>query len=58
LKSENGQPGYDVSSRIIMPLQGFVTSFAIQGNIIKQLIESGVLKKSTVQEGNTVAKKE
>ena len=58
LKSDNGQPVVEVNKRIIMPLEGFIQSLATQENIINQLIESGVLKKSAVQEGNTVAKKE
>ena len=50
LKSENDQPVYDVSQRIIMPLEGFVSSFAIQENMIKQLLDMGVLKNSEVNE--------
>jgi hypothetical protein len=49
LKGENGQPVLDVSGRIIMPLEGFVQSLAVQENIVKQLIEAGVLKKSADQ---------
>lgn len=49
LKSENGQPVFDSSKRIIMPLEAFIQSLAVQENIIKQLTEAGVLKtaKST-----------
>ena len=46
LKSDNGQPVFDVTQRIIMPLEGFVQSLAIQEDIVKQLVEAGVLKKS------------
>lgn len=46
LKSDNGQPVIDVSRRIIMPLEGFVQSLAVQENIVKQLIEAGVLKQN------------
>lgn len=46
LKSENGQPVIDISRRIIMPLEGFVQSLAIQENIVQQLIDAGVLKKN------------
>lgn len=45
LKSDNGQPVVDISKRIIMPLEGFVQSFAVQEDIMKKLIEAGVLKK-------------
>lgn len=46
LKSDNGQPVVDISKRIIMPLDGFVQALAVQENIIKQLIEAGVLKQN------------
>lgn len=46
LKSKDGQPVYDISQRIIMPLEGFVKSFSIQEKAIAQLIASGVLKRT------------
>ncbi|CQR71229.1 hypothetical protein SOV_15910 [Sporomusa ovata DSM 2662] len=46
LKSDNGQPVVEVNKRIIMPLEGFVQSFSVQENIIKQLIAGGVLKQN------------
>ncbi|QDR80266.1 hypothetical protein [Sporomusa termitida] len=46
LKSDNGQPVVEVNRRIVMPLEGFVQSLAVQENIIKQLIDAGVLKKN------------
>jgi len=52
LKSDNGQPVVDISKRIIMPLEGFVQSLATQENIVKQLIEAGILTKNAVTEGN------
>lgn len=45
LKSDNGQLVLDMSARLIMPLEGFVQSFAVQENILKQLIDAGVLIK-------------
>ena len=45
LKSKDGQPVVEVNQRIVMPLEGFVQSLAVQDNIIKQLIAAGVLKK-------------
>lgn len=51
LKSDNGQPVVDISKRIIMPLEGFIQSFSVQENIIKQLIEAGVLKQNPPAEG-------
>ena len=52
LKSDNGQPVVEVNKRIIMPLEGFIQSLATQENIVKQLIEAGVLKENVVQEEN------
>lgn len=54
LKSDNGQPIIEINKRIIMPLEGFVQSLAIQQNIVKQLIEAGVLKENSVTEAKTV----
>lgn len=50
LKSENGQPVFDSSKRIIMPLEGFIQSFAIQENMVKQLIEARILKRTDDEE--------
>lgn len=52
LKSDTEQPVVDVNNRIIMPLQGFIQSLTVQDNIIKQLIDAGVLKKNFVKDGN------
>jgi hypothetical protein len=46
LKSQNGQPVFDVSQRIIMPLDGFVQSFAVMEKAINQMVEVGVLKRN------------
>ena len=51
LQSDNGQPVVEVNKRIIMPLEGFIQSLATQENIIKQLIEAGVLKDNNKKEG-------
>lgn len=58
LKSDNGQPVYDVNKRIIMPLDGFVQSLGVQENIIKQLMASGVLKVNTEQAATSSATQE
>ena len=52
LKSDNGQPVVEMNSRIIMPLEGFVQSLSVQDNIVKQLMDAGVLKKNPAQEEN------
>lgn len=46
LKGDNGQPVIEVNKRIIIPLEGFVQSLAVQENIVKQLIAAGVLKET------------
>ncbi|MCE5285816.1 MAG: hypothetical protein LLG02_08220 [Pelosinus sp.] len=46
LKSDNGQPVVEINKRLVMPLEGFIQSFSVQENIIKQLIQAGVLKKN------------
>lgn len=50
LKSDNDQPVVEINNRIIMPLEGFVQSLSVQDNIVKQLIDAGVLKKNGAQE--------
>ena len=51
LKSDNGQPVVEISKRIIMSLEGFVQSLPLQENIVKQLIEAGVLTKNPAEGG-------
>lgn len=46
LKSDNGQPVVEVNRRIIMPLEGFVQALATQQDIVKQLLEAGILKQN------------
>ena len=53
LKSENNQPVVEVNKRIVMPLEGFIQSLATQDNIVKLLIEAGVLQQNAVPEVNT-----
>ncbi|WP_312561643.1 hypothetical protein [Anaerospora sp.] len=48
LKSDNGQPVVEVNRRIIMPLEGFVQSLATQQDIVRQLLEAGILKQNRV----------
>jgi hypothetical protein len=54
LKSDNGQPVFDISRRIIMPLEGFVQSLAIQEDIVNKLIAAGVMKRNPKPEIATV----
>ncbi|HEY3425825.1 MAG TPA: hypothetical protein VGL27_13580 [Negativicutes bacterium] len=55
LKSDDGQPVVDVSRRLIMPLEGFVQSLAVQEHIIKQLVAAGVLKQNAPEAAGTVS---
>lgn len=55
LKSDNGQPVIEANQRIIMPLDGFLQSFNVQQDIVKQLIDKGVLKKADQPAGESVA---
>ncbi|HAK72811.1 MAG TPA: hypothetical protein DCP36_03100 [Sporomusaceae bacterium] len=48
LESDNGQPVVEVNRRIIMPLEGFVQSLATQQDIVRQLLEAGILKQNSV----------
>jgi hypothetical protein len=46
LKNDNGQPVFDISRRIIMPLEGFVQSLTVQEDIVNKLVAAGVLKRN------------
>ncbi|MBP2627514.1 MAG: hypothetical protein H6Q68_2225 [Firmicutes bacterium] len=46
LKSENGQPVVEVNKRLIMPLEAFIQSLAIQQEIVQKLLSTGVLKQN------------
>ncbi|QDR81699.1 hypothetical protein [Sporomusa termitida] len=43
---EDGKPVVNISKRVIMPLEGFIQSLAIQEDIVQQLLAAGVLKKT------------
>lgn len=43
LKTEDGQPVYNVTQRLVMPLDAFVNAFTVQNNIMQQLIQAGVI---------------
>ncbi len=58
LKSDNGQPVVDINKRIIMPIEGFVQSLAVQENIVKQLIDAGILKKDDGSENQAAVEKD
>jgi len=54
LKNDNGQPVVEINTRLIMPLEGFIQSRAVQDNIVNQLLEAGVLKKNQPAPSNVV----
>jgi hypothetical protein len=45
LQSKDGKPVFDISRRVIMPLDGFVKSFAVQEQVLQQLIATGKVQK-------------
>ena len=57
-KNELGQPIYNVTQRIVMPLEGFIQSLALQENIVKQLVDAGVLKRNESEQSEAGKKVE
>lgn len=55
-KGENGQPAVDVSKRLIMPLDGFIKSLAVQEDVIKKLVEAGIITRAPAPEQSLKAK--
>lgn len=53
LQSDNGQPVFDSSRRIIMPLEAFVEYFSMQEKIVQQLITNGVVKRAAAPEAES-----
>lgn len=49
LKSEGGEPVFELSGRVLLPLEGFVQGFRIQEAIVAQLLENGVLKRQETE---------
>ena len=65
LKSENGQPVYNINHRTIIPLEGFIQAFNTQKTLVEQLMKSGIARQegivfdtSTVKKDNTIPDKE
>lgn len=42
-KTAEGQPVYSVTQRIVMPLEGLMQSFALHNDVIKKLVEAGIV---------------
>jgi len=46
LKAEDGKAVTEVSKRIIMPIDGFIQALAVQQDLLKKLIEAGIVKQA------------
>lgn len=46
------KPKLEVSQRVIMPPDGFLRSFSAMENLVKQLIDAGLVKPRDQQAGN------
>jgi hypothetical protein len=55
LRSEDGQPVFQTTGRIVMPAEAFLQAFQLQEAAIKQMIQAGILKEQTVLPNATVA---
>ncbi len=53
-KDSENKPKLEFSQRIVMPPDGFLRSFSAMENLVKQLIEAGLVKP---RDGETVAGK-
>lgn len=53
LASQNGQPVVEISRRIIMPIEGFIEAIGLQQNIVRQLIDAGVVKQTPPAEAGS-----
>jgi hypothetical protein len=50
-KDEKGQPKPEFRQRIVMPIDGFVQSFALMARVMQQLEKQGVVKRQAAAEG-------
>ena len=50
MKTEDGQPVYNVKQRVVMPLDAFVSAFTLQNDIMQQLIQAGVVNFTPAQQ--------
>ena len=55
-KDSESQPQLAVSGRVVMPPDGFLRSFSAMENLVKQLIEAGLVKpRDNAGSGNPVS---
>ena len=53
-KNKSGQPIIEVNRRLIMPIEGFLKAIELQEGVVKQLVETGVLKVSEPNESTEI----
>lgn len=58
LKSDNGQPVYNMNQRIILPLEAFIQGFLLQDNVMKKLIEAGIVNMQPAVANQPTVKEE
>ena len=52
LQDKDGNPGYNLAARVVMPLEGFIEGFSISENIISQLADKGVINITPPKAGD------
>lgn len=54
-RDENKKPKPVFRQRVVMPVEGFVQSFALMAQVMQQLEKTGVIKKGPAQGGKPTA---
>jgi hypothetical protein len=54
-QSEGNKPRLVPKQRIVMPPEGFLRSFSAMENLVKQLIDAGLIRPNQPEAGNQVA---
>jgi hypothetical protein len=49
LKSDTGEPVFELTGRVILPLDAFAQGFRLQESIVQQLMEKGILIRQEPQ---------
>lgn len=45
-KDDNGQPVYEITQRLVMPIEGFIQAFNLQEAIVQNLISKGLAQRN------------
>lgn len=45
-KDETGQPALEVRQRMVLPPEGFLRAFSAMEDLVKQLVDAGVIRRS------------